>query len=380
MVLSAHASCTAAVMHGANRPVELQHFSAPELEPGGVLLETIFSEVCGTDVHLSHGRLAGVPYPIIPGHVSVGRVLAVRGEPHDVDGRPVRVGATVTFLDVVGTCNACWFCLVAKMPNRCPSRRVYGVTYSAKEGLYGGWSQLIYLKPGVSILEVPSTLTPERVIAGGCALPTAIHAVDTARIKLGDRVLIQGAGPVGLSAATLALLSGAGAVYVVERHEVRLAMAREFGVDEAIRLDVSGSNSHVDRILALTDGRGVDVTIEATGVPAAVKDGIHMTRDGGRYVIVGHYTDHGEVGINPHTEINRKHLEIRGVWGVDFSHFHRMLRILDRHGARVAGGKGWEHMVSRTYGLDEVNQALADVETGRIVKGLIRPHPAGTSP
>jgi L-iditol 2-dehydrogenase len=367
-------------MHGASRPVELQHFSAPELEPGGVLLETIFSEVCGTDVHLSHGRLAGVPYPIIPGHVSVGKVLAVRGEPHDVDGRPVRVGATVTFLDVVGTCNACWFCLVAKMPNRCPSRRVYGVTYSAKEGLYGGWSQLIYLKPGVSILEVPSTLLPERVIAGGCALPTAIHAVDTARIKLGDRVLIQGAGPVGLSAATLALLSGAGAVYVVERHEVRLAMAREFGVDEAIRLDVTGSNGHVERILALTDGRGVDVTIEATGVPAAVKDGIHMTRDGGRYVIVGHYTDHGEVGINPHTEINRKHLEVRGVWGVDFSHFHRMLRILDRHGARVAGGKGWEHMVSRTYGLEEVNQALADVETGRIVKGLIRPNPVRTSP
>ncbi|WP_234070288.1 zinc-binding dehydrogenase [Myxococcus stipitatus] len=367
-------------MHGADRPVELQHFPAPELAPGEVLLETLFSEVCGTDVHLSHGRLAGVPYPIIPGHVSVGRVLAVRGEPRDVDGRPVRVGSIVTFLDVVGTCNACWFCLVAKTPNRCPSRRVYGVTCSAKEGLYGGWSQLITLKAGVAILEVPPTLAPERVIAGGCALPTAIHAVDTARIQLGDRVLVQGAGPVGLSAATLALLSGAGAVYVVERHEVRLAMAREFGVDEAIRLDETGSRGHVERVLSLTEGRGVDVTIEATGVPAAVKDGIRMTRDGGRYVVVGHYTDHGEVGINPHTEINRKHLEVRGVWGVDFSHFHRMLRILDRYGARVAGGRGWEHMVSRTYGLEEVNQALSDVETGRIVKGLIRPNPVRPSP
>lgn len=366
--------CTAAVMVGADRPLELQHFSAPDLEPGGVLLETIFSEVCGTDVHLWHGRLAGVPYPIIPGHVSVGKVVAVRGEPRDVDGRPVRIGATVTFLDVIETCNACWFCLVAKTPNRCPSRRVYGVTCSATEGLYGGWSQLIYLKPGTLILELPPALTAERVIAGGCALPTAIHAVDTANIKLGDRVLIQGAGPVGLSAAVLALLSGAGAVYVVERHEVRLAMAREFGVDEAIPLGAAGSSSHVDRILALTDGRGVDVAIEATGAPAAVKDAVHMIRDGGRYVIVGHYTDHGEVGINPHTEINRKHLQINGVWGVDFSHFHRMLRILDRHGAKVAGGKGWEHMVSRNYSLDEVNQALADVESGRIVKGLIRPN------
>lgn len=360
-------------MVGPNRSVELRRFTPPELEPGGVLLETIFSEVCGTDVHLSHGRLAGVPYPIIPGHVSVGKVVDLRGQPRCVDGRPVRVGATVTFLDVVGTCGACSVCLVAKLPNRCPARRVYGVTLSAADGLYGGWSQLIHLRPDAHILELPDGLAPERVIAGGCALPTAIHAVDVAGIRLGDRVLVQGAGPVGLSAAALALLSGAGAVYVVERHEVRLAMAREFGVDEAIPLGAAGSRDHVDRVLDLTHGRGVDVAIEATGAPAAVADAPAMIRDGGRYVIVGHYTDHGEIGINPHTQINRKHLEIRGVWGIDFSHFHRMLGILTRHGAAVAGGLGWERMISRSYRLDQVDEALADVERGRVVKGIIRP-------
>ena len=118
----------------------------------------------------------------------------------------------------------------------------------------------------------------------------------------------------------------------------------------------------------------VNVTIEATGVPQAVKEGIAMTRDGGRYVVVGHYTDTGEITLNPHLEINRKHLDIRGTWGSDFSHFHRMIQILARHGSQVGGGVGWERMISRTYSLYEMNQALADVEAGTVVKALVQPN------
>jgi L-iditol 2-dehydrogenase len=362
-------------MTAPHLPVELQTLKFPTLEPGAVLLETVFSEVCGTDVHLHHGRLSGVPYPIVPGHVSVGRVQEMNGEVRDVEGKPVKPGSVVTFLDVAETCYNCWFCLVAKTPNRCPSRRVYGVTYSATEGPLGGWSRYIYLKPGVKILTVPDSLSPERLIAGGCALPTAIHAVDRAQIRIGDIVVVQGAGPVGLSAAILARLSGAGGVYVVDQHQNRLAMAQVFGVDETVQLNAGGPGGHVERVLELTSGRGADVTIEATGVPAAVKEGIGMARDGGRYCIVGHYTDTGEVSLNPHLDINRKHLEIRGVWGVDFSHFYRMIDVLARHGGKV-GGVGWEQMVSRRYSLNEVNDALADVESGNIVKGLIQPNPA----
>ncbi|MDQ2978929.1 MAG: alcohol dehydrogenase catalytic domain-containing protein, partial [Acidobacteriota bacterium] len=75
---------------------------APRPQRGGAVLETVASEVCGTDVHLWHGRLAGVPYPIIPGHVSVGRVLETDGPIEDVEGRDIPVGALVTFYDVFG--------------------------------------------------------------------------------------------------------------------------------------------------------------------------------------------------------------------------------------------------------------------------------------
>ncbi len=356
-------------MTGPNRPLSVESLPVPELESGGVLLETVFSEVCGTDVHIHRGHLAGVPFPIIPGHVSVGRVVDVRGDVRDLDGVPLPVGALVTFLDVHETCHRCWYCLVAKASTRCPSRRVYGVTYSAREGLLGGWAEHIYLKPGVKIVRLPDSLPAERVIAGGCALATAMHAIERAEIRLGDSVVVQGAGPVGLNCAILAMLSGAGAVFVTDRHENRLAMAKALGVDAALSI----ADDAVGRVLAMTSGRGADVTIEATGAPTAVKQGIAMTRDGGRYIVVGHYTDTGEISLNPHLEINRKHLTVQGVWGVDFSHFHRMIGVLERHGSRLSGG-GWERLISRPYGLDELDSALAAVESGSLIKAVVQPN------
>ena len=158
----------AAVMEKPGKPVALWDFTNPELEPGAVLLKTIFSEVCGTDCHLHHGKLAGVPYPIIPGHVSVGEIAAMNGTVCDVHGEPFREGDVVAFLDVHETCGKCWYCLVAKATTRCPNRKVYGITYSANEGLLGGWSEYIYLKPGVKILRLGENLTAEKYIAGGC--------------------------------------------------------------------------------------------------------------------------------------------------------------------------------------------------------------------
>src|SRR5215510_1601307 len=94
----------AAVMTAPREPIQLREFPQPNLAEGGVLLETRFSEVCGTDVHLLHGKLSGVPYPIIPGHVSVGRVLETGGDLSDVEGRAIAPGALVTFYDVYGAC------------------------------------------------------------------------------------------------------------------------------------------------------------------------------------------------------------------------------------------------------------------------------------
>ena len=359
----------AAVMTEPNLPLEIREFPEPELEPGAILLETLFSEVCGTDVHLHKGQLAGVPYPIIPGHINVGRIKRIAGESYDVDGNRLESGDVVTFMDVHETCNNCWFCLVAKATTRCPNRKVYGITYSADEGLLGGWSEAIYLKPGVKVVKLPANIPPERFIGGGCGLPTALHAVQQAGIQLGDSVVVQGSGPVGLSAAILAQLSGACQLIVVGAPQLRLDMALEMGVDAVINIEEHGPEERIELVRELTSGRGADVTIEASGNPHAVTEGMRMTRDNGRFIVVGQYSDAGDVTINPHWDINRKHLEIRGTWGIDFSHFYRSVKVMAKHGDRFH----WENLVSRSYSLDQVNQALADVAALKVIKAVIKP-------
>ena len=358
-------SVRAAVLERPGQPVAIREFEVPVLEPGAVLLRTLAAEVCGTDVHLLHGRLAGVPYPIIPGHVSVGAVEVTGGDVTDVDGRILRRGDAVTFLDVHETCHACWHCLVAKLSTRCPSRKVYGITYSAEEGLLGGWSERIYLKPGVRIVSLPPEVTPELWIAAGCGLPTALHAVDLAVLRIGDRVVVQGAGPVGLCACAFARASGAVWVGVVEGSPVRREAALRMGADACF----APESDVADRVREATRGRGPDAVIEASGNPVAVRQGCEMVRDGGRYVIVGQYTDNGEVALNPHLHINRKHITVQGCWGSDLSHIYRGVEALGGLRDRFP----WTSMISRRYGLDEVNQALADVEARRVVKAVIVP-------
>ncbi|MEO8200974.1 MAG: zinc-binding dehydrogenase [Gemmatimonadota bacterium] len=354
------------VMTGPGQPLEMQERPGPDLEPGAALLRTRFSEVCGTDVHLYHGRLAGVPYPIIPGHVSIGEIVEKRGRVVDIEGVEFQEGDTVTFLDVHETCHQCWYCLVAKQSTRCPHRKVYGITYSAADGLLGGWSEAIWMKPGVRMVRIPRELSPETFIGGGCGLVTALHAIDLAEIRLGSSVVILGAGPVGQSACALAMLSGADQVVMVGAPADRLAFSRKMGATTTLGLDLPHGD-RMEHVRHLTGGRGADIVIEASGAPEAVGQGLDLVRDGGRVIVVGQYTDHGDTPVNPHRQINRKHVTVRGCWGSDYSHFHRAVGIAARFGDRVP----WKDLAARQFSLDRAGAALEAVEKREIVKAII---------
>jgi L-iditol 2-dehydrogenase len=364
------ASVRAMVMPGPRRAIEERRLPAPHPHPGGAVLEMVASEVCGTDVHLWHGRLAGVPYPIIPGHVNCGRVLETSGPLLDVEGRPVQVGQVVTFFDVFGTCGSCWHCLVARAGTRCPHRRVYGITTSAEEGALGGWVEQIEIRPGVRVLPLPEGVDVVDFMGGGCGLPTGFHAVERAGVALGDTVVVQGSGPVGLNAAIFALLSGAQAVFVSGAPAARLDAARRLGVDDV--LDISTASDPLARVRWVRDrtsGRGADVVIEASGNPQAVREGLEMVRDAGRYVVVGQYTDAGEVSLNPHLHLNRPHATVLGCWGYEFTHLHRALALMARHRDRFR----WRELITREYPLAEAGRALDDMERMAVVKAVIRP-------
>lgn len=356
-----------AVITKPNASAELREVAEPDLEPNSALLEVELSEVCGTDVYLQQGRLEGVPYPLVPGHVSVGRLTKIRGELLDINGHPFVEGDRVTFLDVHRTCNSCWYCLVARATTRCPQRKVYGITYGLEDGLCGGWATHIYLKPGTRCIRIRGDST--LFMAGGCALPTSLHAAERAGIQIGDTVLVLGSGPVGLNMIIVAGMSGALKVLCVGAPKVRLDAALQVGAYAALNLETNDESARLEWVLEHTDGRGADVTIEAAGVPEAVVQAMRFTRTAGRVVVVGQYTDHGPTNFNPHLDLNKKHLDVRGCWGSDFSHFYRGVEIVGDAKRATA----WAGLKLSTYSLKNINEALAAVREGQVLKALIKP-------
>lgn len=358
----------AAVIPRPGAAVELRDLPRPALEPGAALLRTLYSEVCGTDVHLQQGKLSGVPYPLIPGHVSIGHLEEIRGTITDIEGEPFKEGDLVTFLDVHETCGRCYECLVTKQTTRCPKRKVYGITYGMNDGPLGGWATHIWMKPGVKMLRIPQGVDPATFIAGGCGLVTSVHAVERGQVALGNSVAVLGAGPVGQAAVALSRLSGAYPVIAIGAPESRLAFAERMGATHTLSLDVP-EQERAAQVRAWTGGRGVDVVIEAAGDPRAVPQALELVRDGGRVVIAGQYTNAGDVTINPHLAINRKHVEIRGCWGCDYSHVHRALQLLAQQGQALP----WTDSITARFSLEQANEALGAVARREVVKALIVP-------
>jgi L-iditol 2-dehydrogenase len=279
-----------------------------------------------------------------------------------------REGDRVTFLDVHRTCHACWHCLVAKATTRCPARKVYGITYGLADTLAGGWAEKTYLKPGTRCIPLEG-VDAARFMAGGCALPTALHAVERADIPFGATVLVLGSGPVGLSAVALALIRGAARVLCTGAPARRLAAARDMGAAATLDVTEHTPEERAAWVLGETGGRGADVCIEAAGAPGAVVEAMRYARDAGTVVVVGQYTDHGEVAFNPHLDLNRKHLDVRGCWGSDFSHFYRGALVM----SDAARSAPWAALRLERFGLARAGEALDAVRAGRVVKALIDP-------
>jgi L-iditol 2-dehydrogenase len=339
-------------------PLEVRRVPAPKPAPGGAILETVASEVCGTDVHLHHGRLSGVPYPIIPGHVSVGRVLEKRGPLNDVEGHDVDVGRLVTFYDVFGTCGTCWHCLVAKAATRCPRRRVWDHD-RLEDGLLGGWAE--DRGQAGARLPLPEDVTVR--IGARLRAPTGIPRGRAGPIALGDGGR-AGHGPWA-ERARLRAARGRLRVLVTRRR----AHSGQHGGSPGRARRGRTRDPAARALVRERRGRGADVVIEASGNPQAVVEDLEMLRDSGCLVVVGQYIDGGDVTLNPHRHVNRRHATILGCWGYEYTHLHRSVLMLARHRRRFA----WSQLVTREYPLGEASRALADMEALAVVKASSGP-------
>ena len=270
---------------------EMTELPTPPVEPGGVLVKITSAGICGSDLHYWRGEmkpiLSGAPGPVILGHEMTGVVHTLGdGVTTDSMGRPLKEGDRIVYTYFY-PCRRCYICLRGEL-NNCPNRFRFRASIEEYPYCSGGFAEYYYLNPGHFVFKVPDELSDESVTAANCAVPQVIYGLNQANVRLGDSVVIQGAGGLGIYAAAAANEMGAGQVISIDGQSSRLELAQRCGADHTINInEYTTPDSRVERVKELTDGRGADVVLEVVGYPEVVPEGLAMLRRGGTFVEIG---------------------------------------------------------------------------------------------
>ncbi len=355
--------CRAAVITAHNQPLEIQRVPIPELEPGSLLVKIAASTLCGTDVHRWHGPLPdGDTLPIITGHEPCGYVEDISGERTDILGNPVRRGDRIVWSYVA--CGSCYYCSVALQPCICPGRASWGHNRSDQfPYLLGSCAEYMYVPPPCLIIKVPEEVSSASAAASACAYRTVMHGFDRlGGIKSHETVVIQGSGPLGNFATAVARDHGAKQVLVIGAPAARLEVTKRMGADAMLNLEeVTDPKDRRQWVRDYTDGRGGDIVIQVAN-NLAVAEGLTLLRDGGRFVNIG-------AGGRANIEVSRLPQEMI---------FHTIRSAEPRHWLQaiyfLASRKKtfpFEEMITASYTLDRVSDALQAMATYQVVKAVI---------
>lgn len=350
------------------KPLEIRELPIPEVEPRAILIKVELCGICGTDIHQCRGTLAvKAPLPNIPGHETLGRIVKLgEGRTHDAAGEPLHIGDRIIFAHV--DCGECYWCKITDQPTLCANRNWYAFRHSDEfPHLMGGFSEYEYLLPTTEVVKVPDELTDEEVVGAACAFRSVVAAFERlGGIGIQNDVAIQGAGPIGLYSLLLALEGGARTTVVVGAPQERLDLAKKWGANHVINIDELGNSSErKDRILDLTNGRGPDIVIEGSGAPTAFQEGLEMIRKGGKYLIIGQ-TSRIETPVTPNLIVN-KSLDVMGSISATISHYYRALQFVKNKRRKYT----FADIVTNKYSLEQVNDALSAMQSGREIKPVI---------
>jgi 2-desacetyl-2-hydroxyethyl bacteriochlorophyllide A dehydrogenase len=275
-----------AVTFQAPGEVRVEERAEPELHAGDdAIVRVEASGICGSDLHIYHGRVQIEPGFTI-GHEFVGTVIAAGPQVSRVAVGDRVLGCFCT------ACGTCFQCLRGEYV-KCEQGRVFGhgKTLGALQGAQA--DQLLVPHANLTLRRVPAGMNDAVALFAGDVMGTGFHAIDATGVAPGDSVAVIGLGPVGLCAVQAARAAGAARVVAVDRVADRLAMAESFG---AVPVH---SDEDDPRAVAreLTDERGVDVTVEAVGHPAALELACRLTRNAGALSLTGVYTERAEVHL-----------------------------------------------------------------------------------
>jgi len=339
------------------KPFEIEAYEVPELEAGAVLLRMTQAGICGSDLHVWRGDQVNVPLPPTGramGHEGTGKIERLgKGITTDTLGTPVQEGDRVVY-SAVFPCYHCHLCLRGDT-NWCVNR-----TYPAA-GVWpyftGTYADFLYLPPRHPFFRVPDELSDELLGPLNCAMGTVTTGLMRADAGEGDRVVIMGAGGLGLHAIAMAKDMGAHQVIALDRLDNRLRLAEEFGADATINVEEYATpEARVDRIRQLTQGRGADVVVELVGRAELMAEGIDMLSNGGTFVEIGDIVAGREVSIDPTKLLGGK--SIVGSRMYRASLLPQLLDYLVRNRYKLP----FHAMISHRFPLEQVNEAMEKAE------------------
>ena len=342
-----------AVTFQAPGVVAVEERPEPELlDPEDAIVRIEATGVCGSDLHIYHGRVQIEPGFTI-GHEYVGTVLAA-------GDRVTRVAPGDRVLGCFQTaCGGCWFCRRG-LYHRCEQSRTFG--HGATLGSLQGTQADMALVPHADLVlrKVPEGMSDDVALFAGDVMGTGFHAVVASGMRPGDAVAVLGLGPVGLCAVQVARACGAARVIAVDSVPERLQVARGFGAeavhltDEDVRAAVKGA----------TDGRGVDVCIDAVGDPRALDMALRLTRACGSVQCIGVYAERAEVHMGL---LWLKAINLRGGHANVLAHVDPVLEMM------AAGVLDPSPLVTHHMKLEEAPEAYAVYDRREALKIILTP-------
>ena len=310
------------------------------------------SGICGSDLHIYHGRVPVQPGFTI-GHEFVGTVL----EAGD-DVERVAVGDRVlgTFHTACATCSSC----LRGDYHRCRSGQTFG--HGAHLGnLQGAQAELLLVpRANLTLRRVPEGMSADVALFAGDVMGTGYHAVAHAEMRAGDTVAVLGLGPVGLCAVQAAVAGGAVKVFAVDTVEERLQMAERFG---ATSLHLTEDDPK-KAVRAATEGLGVNVVVDAVGDPGPLALAISLARDAGTVSGIGAYAGKGEIPLGLAW---LKGLQLRLGLANVIAHVDRVLALME------AGKLDPAPLVTHHMSLDEASEAYRVYDAREALKIVLTP-------
>jgi S-(hydroxymethyl)glutathione dehydrogenase/alcohol dehydrogenase len=360
----------AAVLREPGAPLTIERLELDAPEAGEVLVQVKAAGVCHSDLHPARGDWP-MPTPLVLGHEGAGVVRAIgSGVTH------VKPGDHIVFC----WAPACGVCPPCREGRAIVCDRLEKTTYrnrlpSGTSRLHRGEERVAAFLGTASFADyavvaeagaipVPEDVPFDVLSTLGCAVVTGVGAVvNAARVPAGARVAVVGAGGVGLNVVQGAALAGCEQIIAIDRRRVPLELARTFGATDVVEAPASLSQAVRD----LTGGRGADYVFDTVGTPATVADAVASARKGGTIVVTGLARIDGVASLPMFPFVMQEKRLVGSVYGSG----QPARDILALVALYQQGKLKLRELVSRTYALGEINEALAALARADGARGVI---------